>query len=160
VQPDERQLFSLPGAPGQLLAALDRRVLILKTGFEAGLPLRVRAHSFFYEALEGLRIKRGAVLAVVWLDVEGYVAPERQIWQSADAARDPFRAPNAFPVPLEVLERGDEQLACLREAIEAARGGTTRPASFVGELERLAALHETGALTDEEFEQAKRRLLR
>jgi hypothetical protein len=157
VGPDERKLFSIHGAPGQLLAALDRRVLILKTGLEAGLPFRAKAHSFDYGTLDGFRVQPGSALAALWLDVKGYSPPDRQIWQSADPARDPFRAPNGFPLPLEALRRSEEHLAVLRDAIAAARTGPGGP--LVDELERLAALRDSAALTEDEFERAKRLLL-
>lgn len=39
------------------------------------------------------------------------------------------------------------------------RNGHTGQTALIGELERLAALHQSGALSDRDFEAAKRRLL-
>lgn len=48
----------------------------------------------------------------------------------------------------------------VRAVVDARRTDTASPKpDMVSELERLAALHDSGALSDEEFEKAKRRLL-
>ncbi|MEV7176232.1 SHOCT domain-containing protein [Kitasatospora sp. NPDC093679] len=46
-----------------------------------------------------------------------------------------------------------------REAGAAAPAAAPPPADLLDQLERLAALHGAGALTDEEFARAKRRLI-
>jgi hypothetical protein len=155
---DERVLAVIPGARGQALVALDRRALTLKSGFDAGTPFRVRAHSFDYERLAGLEIERGSALAVVWLVAKDGRPPEKQWWQSVDPARDPFRSANAVPVEAETFDRCEAELRTLREAI-AGTGPDDREAALVDELERLAALRAAGALSDEEFAHTKRHLL-
>lgn len=58
------------------------------------------------------------------------------------------------------------QLGALRNKIDlaardavASDGGGEGPGELSSELERLAGLHQSGALTDEEFAQAKAQLL-
>jgi hypothetical protein len=52
---------------------------------------------------------------------------------------------------------GDEAYRILHDAIRKGTSGTQDP--FLDKLERLAALHRSGALSDSEFEKAKQRLL-
>jgi hypothetical protein len=154
IEPDETVLFVVEGKGNQALAALDRRLLVLKAGAAAGLPFQARARSFAYAAITGIDVERGSALSVVWFTSADFRTQEKEWWQSRDSARDPFRAPNAFPVATDELETLEPCLARLRAAI--AEAGEE---PIVDSLERLAALHASGALTTEEFERAKERLL-
>jgi len=53
----------------------------------------------------------------------------------------------------------ETELRAELEAICLAHASGGAEASFVDELERLSTLREVGALTDEEFQVAKRKLL-
>jgi len=71
----------------------------------------------------------------------------------------PGAEPTSIRAALQEFAHGiGERISHMRSATSPAaadRGGST-----AGELERLAALHERGALTDEEYTAAKRELLR
>lgn len=67
-----------------------------------------------------------------------------------------------------MFRQGSQQRAFLRlkraieerlEALDSDAGSRTADDSTVKDLERLARLHEQGALTDDEFQAAKRKLL-
>ncbi|VBA57304.1 hypothetical protein LAUMK191_03965 [Mycobacterium attenuatum] len=82
-----------------------------------------------------------------------------------DVIRQAMADPNAFRA--EMLRRGAEVQHWTYETVQACQGQaaqqfpTTPPprADPIDRLERLAALKERGLLTDEEFEQEKRKIL-
>ena len=60
-----------------------------------------------------------------------------------------------------LLYKTDELLSALYERINALNGDNAPlDNDMLSQLERLAKLHESGALTDEEFAKAKERLLK
>ena len=78
---------------------------------------------------------------------------------------------NVIPVDKGMLKRQSAEVERLRKKVAdaktaAMRVTVTSPApspqtnTLVSELEKLAALRSSGLLTDEEFRQAKRKLLR
>ena len=80
-----------------------------------------------------------------------------------DVIRQAMADPNAFRA--EMMRRGAQMQQQAYEAAQAAQAAqavpTTPPPSSdpIDRLERLAALKERGLLTDEEFEQQKRKIL-
>ena len=69
--------------------------------------------------------------------------------------------PRASRVRSVLAPPGAKAMAtAMRAVVDARRAEAPAPKpDMVSELERLTALHDSGALTDEEFEKAKRRLL-
>ncbi len=74
----------------------------------------------------------------------------------ADVLRQAIADPTAFRE--EMMRRGAEMQRHALDAAQAAQTGQTDQ-DPIDRLERLAALKDRGLLTDEEFEQQKRRIL-
>lgn len=151
----EHVLFCLPGTPGQALVALDRRLLLLKAGAAAGRAFRGTVASYAYAEIAEISLSLGEVNSVIRVSV---LQPRaREWWQWSAAAEDPLRAPDALLVPSSAAAECQRHVERLRELLAGARAEGSSP--LVLELERLAALHASHALSDEEFARAKRALL-
>jgi len=151
----EHVLFCLPGTAGQALVALDRRLLLLKAGAAAGRAFRGMAASYRYADIAEISFRFGEVNSVI--RVSPLEPRAREWWQWSAASEDPLRAPDCLLVPSSAAVECRAYVERLRELVADARG--ERPPPLVSELERLAALHDSGALSDEEFARAKRSLL-
>lgn len=169
IRPGEQVLLVLKGKGSQALVALERRLLVLKTGFAAGLPLRGAATSFDYRDIIDVEVERGSAMTVIWVSSTAFRPVEKEVWQARDPARDPFRAANAIPISTREPDPCEPFVDWLRQTIAAAEGGergsvperdeAERVAPLVLSLERLTALRDSEALTEEQFEKAKARLL-
>ncbi|WP_243841452.1 SHOCT domain-containing protein [Mycobacterium sp. DL592] len=79
----------------------------------------------------------------------------------SDMIRSAIADPNGFRA--QMMQRGAEMqqqaMAAMQAAAQQAQPAQPAPADPVDRLERLAALKDRGLITDEEFEQQKRRIL-
>jgi hypothetical protein len=106
--------------------------------------------------ISGVQWKPAGRLTVGWLRI---TIPGTIETRSRHQEKDALRDENTITFKTAKQAEFDQ----LRKAIEDAishRGGTARGTSVADQLTQLAALHQTGALTDTEYEQAKSRILR
>jgi hypothetical protein len=99
----------------------------------------------------------------VVLQGPGQTGKKSSYWGGKDD--DPSKAPNAIPVA-GGWKTVNERVARLRHLIDESHsgrssggGGAVAGISTGDELRKLADLHREGALTDEEFEAAKAKIL-
>lgn len=102
--------------------------------------------------VRGIRTQVGLRTGFVTVDLDGA--------ESLVVSRVPKADARCFETALrEVLRHPPAPLPEPAVALAPDADGETDPASPLAELERLARLRDAGAVTDEEFETAKRRLL-
>jgi hypothetical protein len=155
LEPGERVLFCIPGTRGQALVALDRRLLVVKAGAPAGRAFGGIAASHRYADITEISLTVGEVNSVI--RISGPRPRTREWWQWSASHDDPLRAPDALLLPSSAVDACRPYVERLRELVAEAR--SEGAPVLVAELERLAALHASGALSDEEFARAKRALL-
>jgi hypothetical protein len=152
--PGERVSFCLAGVTGQALLALDRRLVLLKTGRAVGRPFGGSVASYEYSEIAEVSLEVGEAYAA--LEISPLRPRSREWWHWRVAVDDPLRAPDSLLVPSSRATELEPYVARLRDLVVVAREGSPR---IVSELERLAALHAAGALSDEEFARSKRSVL-
>ena len=173
MRPDETVLLCIVGESGQALVALASRLLVVKAGLGARLSLSEEVASFDYAGVDDIELVAGEVNAIITVR-PGRPAHAKEWWQARDPSEDPIRAMNAIVIPTARRSEYEPQVEELRRLVagstsrqgpgaetavpgsQAAGGGAGETVSL---LERLAALHASGSLSDEEFERAKRKLL-
>jgi hypothetical protein len=155
LEPGERALFCVSGVPGQALVALEGRLLVVKAGAAAGRAFRGTVTSYRYADIAEISLRLGDANSVI--RVSPLEPRRREWWQWSAAFEDTLRAPDALLVPSAAAGEWEGPVQRLRELVAKAREGSTVP--LVAELERLAALHASGALSDDEFARAKHALL-
>jgi Short C-terminal domain len=127
----------------------------------AGATFGSELTSWDYRNIVGVQIHTGMMSGAVIIQAPGQSGKSTNTWKNKDS--DPYKAPNAIPInrPWQPTQAG---VARLRQLIERAHNGgaagVPAPAtSLVAEVERLAQLRASGALTEAEFESLKAKLL-
>lgn len=141
IAPDEQVLFCLKSRH-QVIVVLSNRLLVVFAG-----PFHAvsRAMSFDFHDITGIQIEKGLFEAEIAIIASSYR--------------------RGIVVTKGEVKEFEPYLARLRELIHKAKAGIGDPSNStdadeaISKLERLAALHQAGALTDEEFKVAKAKLL-
>jgi ribosomal protein L7/L12 len=153
------------GAHGQAIVGTDTRLFVCKPGFMAGASFGSEITTWSYRNLAGIQVHKGLASGSVIVQAPGQTGVKSSYWGSGDT--DPSKAPNAIPVVGDWAQVKRE-VARLQELIDLAHTGPASPppsaaslppASLADEIRKLADLREAGALTEEEFQQAKRHLM-
>jgi len=153
--------FCLVGAWNQSLIALHDRVLIIKPGLLAGATFGARVTAFYYKDITGIEMNTGLTTAVLEILTPSYQGTaDRDFW-SLGRDRDPFRVSNCIPLHKPHLDAYRPYLERLRARIQQAKqatsSGTTEDIGT--QIQKLVELRDSGALTEDEFQQAKRKLI-
>ena len=155
--------FVIHGSAKQALVACKDRLIILKPGFFAGATGGIRSTTFFYKSITGIEINSGWVTAVLEVSAPGYDSTKQHDFWAKDKDRDPFKLSNCLP-----LEGGKSAIAGINPRLEQIRRwiksahkpiDETANRSFADQLIQLKTLFDAGALTEEEFCQAKKKLI-
>lgn len=157
--PGDKVLFCLRGDFRQSLIALEDRLLIIKSGIMAGATFGGRVTTFHYQDITGIEINTGLLTGVIEITTASYTGTTEKDWWSMGRDRDPMSVSNCLPISKHDLPEYQPYLEILRRKVREAKGLPAPAASLGCELERLKALHVSGALTDAEFTKAKKKLL-
>ena len=161
--PGEPVQVVITGPSSQAVVGTDRRAFIYKKGFMAGATLGAEMTSWDYRNLNGVQIHTGMMSGAVVLQAPGQSGTKTSYWGQGN--EDPYKAPNAIPVvrPYEQAKAGVARLRQLIEAVQRAHvpgaPAAAAPGSIADELKKIAELHAAGALTFEEFNALKARIL-
>jgi hypothetical protein len=173
---DENVHAVFVGAGGQTMIAADDRIIVVKAGFLAGATLGSKTLDFPYNQISGIELHTGAMTGYLQITSPGFQGNLPGSYWSKDKQHDPWKLPNCIPVGRGAAAKWQPTLALVRERISKGVWSDgigapptqatpisptpTSPGSGLTEqLKGLAELHEAGALSDEEFTQAKQKLL-
>lgn len=163
---DDAVRFCIVGMHKQSLIALESRLLIVKHGFMAGATGGARKSTFDYADITNVEVNTGWVNGVIEVLSAAYSGgTQKDFWNSGDN-NDPHKASNAIPFAKAKLADFqpylDELNGWVREAKQARNAPAALSASEKSLPEQIRELHELvelGALSQEEFESAKKKLL-
>jgi Short C-terminal domain len=164
---DEEILFCLRGKFSQALVALPSRLLVIKPGFMAGVTFGRRITTFLYADITGIEINTGFGTGVIEISTPSYPATAEKDWNFGtmfrNNDRNPMRVSNCLPFWTVNLKHYQPYLERLRRLIAQAKRKSGNSDSgnktLVDQLKQLADLRHAGALTAEEFELAKKKIL-
>ena len=160
LRPDEVIQVAILGLNGQAIVGTPTRLFVLKPGFMAGAAFGAEVTSWGYKNLLGIQVHKGMFNGAVVIQAPGQSGTNTSVW--GNRKEDPYKAPNAIPVGAN-WSQVREAVAELQTMIDSAQNttGPTMPnhPGTPDQLRQLAELHQSGALTDEEFAAAKRRLI-
>lgn len=169
-------ILTSSGGAGTLVAFEDR-LAIIKTGaltsFMAGSLGGERAAVFYFTDVTGIEYNSGFISGVLEVLTPSYSgSANKDFWRGSNKSRnadsnDPWTLSNCLPLSKIEYNASLAHIKALRERIARAKnpGSTSTTqvgadsAGLVEQLERLRTLHESGALSAEEFAAAKARLL-
>jgi hypothetical protein len=161
---DESVEFYLLGTNSQGIVALKDRLLVIKPGWEAGAAFGARVTSFYYRDIAGIEVNTGMLMGVLEVNTPAYQGTQEKDYWSLNKDRDPRKLTNCIPIVKRALKHYQPYLDRLRTMINEAKQTHAAPPSadsgdVVSKLEKLASLKESGVLSEQEFEQAKKRVL-
>ena len=169
ISPNESVQICLVGAGGQALVALENRLLIVKAGFMAGQTFGAKVNTFDYPQIIGIEVSAGFQTAVLQVQTPNFPNVLPGSYWTKNNEQDPWKLPNCLPIGNKrAVQEWAPYLEQLRGLIAQAKqpappAAPARAESAAGDLaeslERLKALHESGALSDAEYAQAKAKLL-
>ncbi|MDP8212067.1 MAG: SHOCT domain-containing protein [Candidatus Zapsychrus exili] len=161
---NETVLFCLVGNFSQSLIALDERILVIKSGFMAGATFGSRVTSLHYKDITGIEVNTGLLTGVIEISTPSYQGTREKDWWAMARDRDPMKVSNCIPIEKNKLKEYQPYLEKLRQKIRDAKNTVNLNShddgkSIGSELEKLVSLYSSGMLSNEEFEQAKKKLL-
>jgi len=121
--------------------------------------------------INGIEVNTGLINGVIEINTPSYQGTgQKDFWNIKDEDKDPYKVINCLPIAKSDLKHYKPHIDRLRKMIREAKRGHSAPpptpdpaaygaSSLVSELEKLASLRDYGVLTEEEFQQAKKRLL-
>ena len=170
-----RFIISTGGGTG-VFVAFEDRCMIIKTGavtsFMAGSLFGGRVSTFPYGEITGIEYNSGwitGVLEVLTASYEG--SKNKDFWRGSFKSRnadsnDPWTLSNCLPLDRATYNLSQNSLNELRKLISDAKKpqvtvNTTAVAtpSLSSQLKELATLHESGVLSDQEFKEAKAKII-
>jgi Short C-terminal domain len=139
----------------------------------SGATLGGKATSFPYEQVSALELKAGPLNAVLQVHSSAFPAAQVGSLRTTDKKHDPMKLPNCITVPSSAARKWQPHLDAIRGRIArgswATSNATPAPAEslpndepspdIAAQLTQLAELQKSGALTTDEFERAKKRVL-
>lgn len=176
LRPNESVHVVFVGAGGQAIVAADDRMLVAKSGFLAGATFGSKTLDFPYDQVTGIELHVGAMTGYLQIVSPSFQGNLPQSYWTRDKGHDPWKLPNCIPVGRSAATTFQPSLALVRERLAKGYwtdGIGTQPApptseptpaenggfDIAGQIKELAALHEAGALSEDEFERAKQKLL-
>jgi hypothetical protein len=170
-----RFIVSTGGGTG-VFVAFEDRCMIIKTGavtsFMAGSLFGGRVSTFHYGEITGIEYNSGwitGVLEVLTASYEG--SKNKDFWRGTFKSRnadsnDPWTLSNCLPLDRATYNLAQNSLNELRKLISDAKKPqvTVNTTAVVtpglsSQLKELATLHESGVLSDQEFKEAKAKII-
>ena len=154
---EEEVLFCINGQFHQAIVALPKRLLIIKHGMMADIPLGTKTTSFQYEDITGTEVITGSPFSL------GCIVITTPSFQTANV-KHAEKIPYAIPIRGDDLKEYKPYLEKLKILIDKAKSSNatsvmSEDGDIVFKIEKLAKLYQAGALTEEEFNSAKKKLL-
>ena len=148
----------------QAILFTNRRVLIGKSGRDAGMHFGKQVTAFNYAEITNVEFRTGPLTGWIEILSPAFPAILNPHFYSKSEMNDPWKRPNCMPVTLGDKKMAAELVRELRKRIDLAKSKNHEPASsssadLPDQLAKLADLLAKGVITAEEFSSAKAKLL-
>jgi hypothetical protein len=161
LQPGEQPLVIIVGPSQQALVGTDQRLFVYKSGNKAGAMWRRKVASWAYADVADIQLlvgeKSGSIV------VHPLVPDVHSATYGAAGHGSAQQAPNAISLASRPGSLVESRVEFLRSMVAEARGGGApleeTSGDIADEIRALGALHDEGAITDEEFRAKKAKLL-
>ena len=156
--------FVLGGSSSQCLVGLASSCIIVKPGFMAGATGGGRFTEFHYSDITGVEVNTGIMNAVLEITTPAYQGRSKDFWSSGKN-EDPFKVSNCLPGTKALFTQGVGAgiVESLRRRVREAKNPVSQaapPMDPAEQIRKLAELRAAGILSEEEFAEAKGRLIR
>ena len=176
ISEDEKPLFiiSTVGSMAGAIVALQNRCILIKSGvlagFMAGSLGGARVASFYYQDITGIEYNSGMLSGVVEILTPSYEGGKnKDYWRGTMKSRnsdsnDPWTLSNTLPMAKPDYAQAKSQFDKLRSLIGENKSSSNvtqiiQSDSVADEIEKLSSLLERKLIDEEEFREAKKKLL-
>jgi hypothetical protein len=162
VQPGEQVLDWIEGLRHQGAVLTDRRVIVAKSGINAGAVMGAKVTSFPFDLISAIEVQTSGVRTVLTVQTPGGRSSSGFL-SGNTLGNDVWSSPNTVPfgrADHDRAQRFAQHATRVRSEKVLAGGNTPAVATSVAdELSKLAALRDAGILSEAEFTDQKARLL-
>jgi hypothetical protein len=158
LQTGEQVQAKLKGDFGQGFVVTNKRVLVIKYGFQSGSTFGGKCVSYAYSNITGLHINKQALKAMVQVLTPATQANVKlSYWGSRGSQNNAVESDYAVTFSSASMPLFQEAVRLAREQMDSSNGnGAT---DGLDQLEKLADLKAKGIITEQEFAAKKRQLL-
>jgi hypothetical protein len=156
----EQILAKLKGDFGQGFVVTNRRVLVIKWGFQSGSTFGGKCVSYAYANIAGLHINKQAIKAMVQVLTPATQANVKlTYWGSRGSQNNAVESDYAVTFSSKSMGLFQEAVRLAREQMAGVQTGSGKADDTIQQLEQLAELKQKGALTEQKFAAKKQQLL-
>ena len=177
ISAEEKPLFIIStylSAMAGSLVAMDDRCILIKSGvlggFMSGSLGGARVSTFYYRDITGVEYNSGILNGVVEILTASYSgSANKDFWKGTNKPRnadsnDPWTLSNTLPLSKPEYSMAKTQFDKLRVLISESKNShaarvPVQEKSLADELEKLSSLLAKGVIDNEEFKEAKKKLL-
>lgn len=170
LQPNETVFVALQGVCLEALICTDRRVLIIKTGFDTGHIFGSNVFQLPYSAITGAQVNTHLLTGYFELSAGGIQNTPMSYWQDMftsfarrkeTAPRSPQRSPHCVSLWNKQFQAFRAASAFIMQQAEQGRSPALQHthANGVALIEGLSKLYDAGILSLEEFQEKKAAVL-
>lgn len=177
ISAEEKPLFIIStylSAMAGSLVAMDDRCILIKSGVLGGLMSGslggARVSTFYYRDITGIEYNSGMLNGVVEILTASYNgSANKDFWKGTNKSRnadsnDPWTLSNTLPLPKAEYSIAKTQFDRLRGLISESKGSNSvrvpiQDKSLADEIEKLSSLLAKGLIDEDEFKEAKRKIL-
>lgn len=162
IQDGEQILDQIEGLRHQGAVLTDRRVIIAKSGVNAGAVFGAKVTSFPFDLVASIEVQTSGVRTVLVVQSAGDKS-QSGFLSGRQLGNDVWSSPNTVPFNRSDRDRAQrfaEHASRKRaEAVNSRGAVESAPVSVADEIQKLGALRESGLISDEEFAAQKAKLL-
>lgn len=146
---------------GEGIVVTSERVLIVKGGSASQALFGQKVKSYQFDSISTVEVSAGLIFGRIQITASGSTegGNSRNLSDTAKMENVVQITRNQLPAARALANLIEKQKAQQRQPLVSPQSSERAPASLADELIKLAALRDDGVLTEEEFIQAKRRLI-
>ena len=148
----------------QALIVTNRRVLIGKSGRDAGMHFGKEVTAFNYSEITNVEYRTGPLTG--WIEILSPAFPSivNPHFYSDSELNDPWKRPNCIPVIIGDKKKGTEIVLEIRKRVDSAKNKQgalpiQAGADLADQIQKLAELLTKGLITEDEFKSAKAKVI-
>ncbi|MGF1275546.1 PH domain-containing protein [Acetobacter pasteurianus] len=163
---DEKIIIRLKGAYKEALICTNKRIIIIKTGFMTGQTFGSNTFQLPYKSIATAEVKYKMLSGYFEISAGGMQNTEKKFW-SSNSSNSPVKAPNCISLDSKIqASKFREACSVIMDMVHGLQKSRTEASTqpdasedLVSKIERLWALKEAGAISTEEFNAAKAKLI-
>lgn len=161
ISSEENVLVKLQGDFGQALVMTNKRLYIVKWGFQTGSTFGGKCIAYEYKNISAIESRKHMTTRLLQVLTPATQDRNLSYWGERGKGNNAIESDSAITYPKKLDTQFQKAIEVARRVTEKAHAGTSNGSglSDVEQLEKLAELKDKGVLTDEEFQAKKKQLL-